>query len=152
MTLPPSTTPLATPLATPLESAAPPLVHVADEVAASVIKLVAFHPASNSAVERRRVQRYPYPYLIQVYGATVDGLAVTDRPIVVVGKHLSENGLGFYHQAPIHERHVIAALERSDGGEVCFLMNLTWCRFTRHGWYESGGRLLEVVANPAARA
>jgi hypothetical protein len=28
------------------------------------------------------------------------------------------------------------------------LVDLKWCRFTRHGWYESGGRFLQIVPSP----
>ena len=34
---------------------------------------------------------------------------------------------------------------RAAGGWFGFLIDLTWCRFTRQGWYESGGRFLESV-------
>jgi hypothetical protein len=25
------------------------------------------------------------------------------------------------------------------------MMDLTWCRFGRHGWYENGGRFLQIL-------
>ena len=66
----------------------------------------------------------------------------------MVGKHLSERGLGFYHPQPLPYRRMIVSLEGPRGDWFGFLIDLTWCRFTRQGWYESGGRFLESVASP----
>ena len=41
-----------------------------------------------------------------------------------------------------------STLEGPRGAWFAFLIDLKWCRFTRHGWYESGGRFLESVASP----
>ena len=68
--------------------------------------------------------------------------------MVVVGRHLSEHGLTFYHPKPLSFRRVIATLETANGARLAFLLDLSWCRFTRHGWYESGGRFLDTVASP----
>ena len=43
---------------------------------------------------------------------------------------------------------MIVSLEASDGGRHGFLIDLAWCRFTKQGWYESGGRFLEAVHSP----
>jgi hypothetical protein len=97
--------------------------------------------------ERRSEHRYPYPYLVYLTPIDKDGLPEGES-VVVVGKHLSEHGLGFYHPKPLPYRRMIATLEAADGEPASFLIDLAWCRFTRHGWYESGGRFLEVVECP----
>ena len=43
---------------------------------------------------------------------------------------------------------MIVSLDTSDGSSLTFLIDLAWCRFTKKGWYESGGRFLEVVEAP----
>ncbi len=101
---------------------------------------------SVARLERRGERRYPYPYLIQVTPVDLEGARVSDQQIVVVGKQISEHGLGFYHQSPLEYRQVIVGLQRCDGPRVEVKMDLTWCRFTQLGWYESGGRFLEVVS------
>lgn len=97
--------------------------------------------------ERRRDKRFAFPRPIHL--TPVDD---TDRPvgetIVVLGKHLSEGGLDFYHEAPLPYRRAVASIETGAGQWVSLSMVLTWCRFTRHGWYENGGRFLEVVETP----
>jgi hypothetical protein len=98
--------------------------------------------------ERRSDRRHPYPYLIYLTPVSKGRLIPQGKPVVVVGKHLSEHGLGFYHPQPLSFRHVIATLETAVGARIGFLMDLTWCRFTREGWYESGGRFLGLVPSP----
>jgi hypothetical protein len=106
--------------------------------------LGALYPCGD-LVERRGEQRYPYPYMVQLTPVAADGVTAVGESLVVVGKHLSERGLGFYHPRPIAYRRVIASLETSGGRRLGFLLDLNWCRFTRQGWYESGGRFLRAV-------
>jgi hypothetical protein len=98
--------------------------------------------------ERRSDQRYPFPYLIHLTPVGVEGAMVESETIVVVGKHLSERGLGFYHTKPLTYRRMIVSFEARNGAWLGFLIDLTWCRFTKQGWYESGGRFLQVVPSP----
>jgi len=56
--------------------------------------------------------------------------------------------LGFYHPHPLPYRRMIVSLETGDGRWLSFLIDLTWCRFTKQGWYESGGRFLQPVDPP----
>jgi hypothetical protein len=106
-----------------------------------------------SAVERRRETRYPFPFLIRLTPVENDGVTPSgDHVVVVVGKDVSERGLSFYHPKPLTYRLVIAALEGPRGDAFGFLIDLNWCRFTRQGWYESGGRFLESVTPPVESA
>jgi hypothetical protein len=99
-------------------------------------------------VERRHNSRYPFPHLIYLTPVGRDGVTPEGESVVVIGKHLSESGLGFYHQKPIPHRRMIASLETANGQWIGFLVDLSWCRFTRQGWYESGGRFLQSVLSP----
>lgn len=111
--------------------------------------LSALYPPGELA-ERRSSRRYPYPYLVYLTPVGADGVTAEGASIVVVGKHLSDQGFGFYHPKPLPFRRVIATLEATNGVRLGFLVDLTWCRFTRHGWYESGGRFLQAVPSPLA--
>ncbi len=102
---------------------------------------------NHELVERRSDQRFPFPYLVRLLPVAEDGSTPVGSPMVVVGKHLSEWGLGFYHHKPLVYRRVIATLDAA-GRPMSFLLDLTWCRFTRQGWYESGGRFLQPVPTP----
>lgn len=99
--------------------------------------------------ERRYAQRFPYPHLLYLTPVAADDVTPVGESIVVVGKHLSEAGLGFYYQQQaLPHRRMIASLELSRGRWSGFLLEIVWCRYTRHGWYDSGGRLLQVVPSP----
>ncbi|MFI4875835.1 MAG: hypothetical protein ACIALR_10875 [Blastopirellula sp. JB062] len=102
--------------------------------------------------DRRRDQRYPYPSLIYLTPVNREGLPLIDQTVVVVGKTLTERGLDFYHQQPIPHRRVIVTMETATGYAASFLMDLTWCRFTKHGWYDNGGRFLNTIACPLPAA
>lgn len=99
----------------------------------------------NGLTERRSGNRYPFPYLVQLAPVAEDGVTALGETLVVVGKHLSERGLGFYHPHPLPHRRMIASLETGDGEWLRFLIDLSWCRFIKRGWYESGGRFLRPV-------
>lgn len=99
-------------------------------------------------IERRADQRFPYPHLIYLNPVAADGVTPLAGSVVVVGKHLSEHGLGFYHQQPLPYRRMIASLANHDNRWLGFLIDITWCRFTQHGWYDSGGRFLQTAPSP----
>ncbi len=112
--------------------------------------LVGIYPQGR-VVERRLDQRFPYPHLLYLTPVGEDGVTPQGDSVVVVGKTLSERGLGFYYQQPICHRRMIASLETSDLRWTGLLMNVTWCRFTRYGWYDSGGRFIQAVPSPISR-
>lgn len=98
--------------------------------------------------ERRSTHRFPYPHLIRLTPVLADGPVLCDAErLVVAGKNISEAGICFFHHGPLALRRAIVSLE-SNGGWVNFLTDLTWCRFTRHGWYESGGIFLAPAPTP----
>ena len=71
-----------------------------------------------------------------------------DKPVVVVGKHLSEKGLGFYHFEPLPHRTMIASLELPCAQWAGFLVDVRWTRFTSFGVYDSGAKFLQAVPAP----
>jgi|GEM_PF-1473632 len=120
---------------------------VEEEIQSQVWGLLSTFYAPDQLSERRQSARYPFPYLIRLTPTRKDGVT-PDRQgqaTVVVGKHLSESGLGFYHREPIPHRRMIVSLESSDGQTYQLVINLSWCRFTKQGWYESGGRFTAMA-------
>jgi hypothetical protein len=98
--------------------------------------------------ERRASRRVPYPYLVRLVPVSADGRTPLAEPVVVVGKHLSECGLDFYHHQLLPYRRMIASFHVGKGRAVELLLDLTWCRFTKLGWYENGGRFLQALSPP----
>lgn len=118
------------------------------DVTAAVRFLLGIQP-NRPGIERRREQRFPYPYPIRLTPVTTDGSVPPAESVVVLGKHLNEHGLDFYFNEPLPYRRVIASFERNGREIVHLLLELTWCRFGRHGWYENGGRFLQVLPGPS---
>jgi len=116
-----------------------------DELRTQVCGLLHTLYPQSDLTERRRENRYAFPYLVQLTPVAEDGVTPRGEAVVVVGKHLSERGLGFYHPKPLPYRRMIASLEAGNGRWVRFLIDLSWCRFIKGGWYESGGRFLRAV-------
>jgi hypothetical protein len=99
-------------------------------------------------VERRTETRHPYPYPIHMTPVDRNGQPLLAETFVVVGKHLSSHGADFYYARPLEWTRVIASFPLRDGKWLAFLMELTWCRFSRHGWYDNGGRFVATVESP----
>jgi hypothetical protein len=123
-----------------------------DQTIGSAVRAMLGNQMMRLQVERRREQRYPYPYPIRLTPVWNDkGVAVTES-VMVLGKHLSEHGVDFYYTEPLAYRRAIASFERGGREVLHMMMELTWCRFGRHGWYENGGRFLHVVGSEMAAA
>ena len=122
-----------------------------DDVRTQIWGLLSTLYPKNDLTERRRENRYPFPYLVHLTPVAEDGISPEGKTLVVVGKHLSERGLGFYHPRPLPYRRMIVSLESGDGECLGFLIDVSWCRFTKQGWYESGGRFLQSVLSPVPR-
>jgi hypothetical protein len=119
-----------------------------DRIVSSVESaLVAIEPFRRP-MERRREARYPYPYPIHLTPFDERGRPDVDRTFVVIGKHLAPHGLDFYFSQPLAERRVIASLDCGREGWIGLVVELAWCRFSRHGWYDNGGRFIAVVPSP----
>ncbi len=103
------------------------------------------------AQERRASIRHPYPFLVRAIPADRHGNRLAEAPLTVIGKHVSFEGFGFFHTTPIAHRHVV--VEFATGPQsppIRLLMNLIWCRFLREGWYDSGGKFVQVVGDQPA--
>jgi hypothetical protein len=115
------------------------------DVTARVHELLLLMYPPGPPLERRIDRRFPYPQLIRLTPIGEDGQEIAGEALVVAGKTLSERGVGFYHPQPLPHRKVIASFHAGDDRWLSILVDLSWCRFTGQGWYESGGRFLEAV-------
>jgi hypothetical protein len=98
-------------------------------------------------VERRHGERLAVPLLFRLTPLNSHREPVHDDAITVVGKDISSRGLSFYHEQPLTYRLAIVSLNRPDFGPFAAEIDVNWCRFTKPGWYESGGRLVRTM-NP----
>ncbi|MBM4000273.1 MAG: hypothetical protein FJ297_12190 [Planctomycetes bacterium] len=114
----------------------------ADALRRIVGRVMANATPSRVYAERRSDRRFPFavPLLLtplDAHGGRRDGDAVS-----VIGRHLSDGGLDFYHNAPIPSRYMIAWLPVEGERSVGVVLELTWCRFSGLGWYENGGKFV----------
>jgi hypothetical protein len=119
-----------------------------DQIASAVLSAISALEAAPRVVERRREPRHPYPYPIHLTPLDAGGQPDPDHTFVVIGRHLAPHGLDFYSRQPLADRRVIASLDCGREGWIGLLLELNWCRFSRHGWYENGGRFLSAVRSP----
>jgi hypothetical protein len=119
-----------------------------DPIATSVHSALEAIEPGGRGLERRRESRQPYPYPIHLTPYGDDGRPLSRQTFVVIGKHISASGLDFYCRQPLAERRVIASLDCGREGWVGLVLELAWCRFGRHGWYDNGGRFVAQVRSP----
>lgn len=121
---------------------------VQQEIRSHVRRAIAETQFTYSGQERRRNPRVPFPYPVYLTPLDSDGNAEPEKSFTVLGRHLSDCGLDFYHSQPVTSRKLIASLDSNGERAIGFVMELTWCRFGRHGWYENGGRFVSVAQPP----
>jgi hypothetical protein len=123
-----------------------------DRVRRQVSSLLEAMYPRHAVGERRRQERMPFPHLVYVTPVAEDGETPCVGTLVAAGKHVSDDGLGFYHPDPLPFRQAIVSLEQPVGQWHSFLIELRWCRFIRQGWYESGGRFVRPAPTPPGHA
>jgi hypothetical protein len=117
----------------------PEITALARQIQALVAQL---HP--EVTVERRHDERFAMPVLLQLTPLDADRQPLANGTIVV-GKDISRCGMSFFHERPLAYRRAIVSLEHPEIGRFAAEIDINWCRFTRPGWYVSGGRLIRVV-------
>jgi hypothetical protein len=103
--------------------------------------------------ERRQYGRIPLPLVLQVTPLDQTGQPLEQLELEVVGKDISPRGISFFHGRPLPHRRAIITFEHPDVGQFRVEADMSWCRFTSPGWYQSGGRLIRTVVrleSPAA--
>ena len=95
--------------------------------------------------DRRHDKRTAYPHLLTLTPLDDDVLQVVGEPVTVVGKHIAQRGLDFFHVVPLSFKRAIVSFEESLHLDNHFVLKIGWCRFLRPGWYDSGGRFTHII-------
>lgn len=117
---------------------------VQEEVARSVRLALWHNRPAQTPNERRCERRHPFPHPIELQPLRDDGCTSDGEPFIVLGKDLSEKGIGFYYRKPITARHALVRLT-CGSYQATLQIELTWCRFGSHGLFENGGRIVQAV-------
>ena len=107
------------------------------------------HVRGEGRRDRRKHQRVAFPYLLRMTPIDASGETNGDE-VVVVGKELTEKGLGVYHEHPFPYRRATVTLNHPQAGYFVAEVDISWCRFTETGWYESGGRIVQWIETGTA--
>lgn len=113
-----------------------------------VVDLAVRAADSRPGIERRAVERVAYPHAMSLTPVNPRTREPVGETRTVLGKHLSCDGFGFASFEPFHFRFAIVSLEVDADRYVGILGEALWCKFIRHGWYETGGRFHEPVHSP----
>lgn len=122
------------------------LPHGDVQLHAGVEQVAYFHHKTFCQLDNRRLPRYAYPKLIEVW--PVENEIPCNASLLVVGKNLSLGGLDFFHREPLAHRDVVIALEQGPQDWLYILMEINWCRFLQEDWYDSGGKFIREVDKP----
>jgi len=120
-----------------------------DELRSQVWLIVSVMYPGGLPTQRRKETRYPYPKLMYITPVDSSNSPVGET-FVVVGKTISEKGIGFHHERPLSYRRVIISVEGPNACWMGLLVDLTWCCCTKFGWYESGGPIQQIIPSPVA--
>jgi hypothetical protein len=107
------------------------------------------HPAVT--LERRRDDRLAIPVLFRLTPLDDVRRPIEAESITVVGKNISRRGVSFYHERPLSYRRALLSAQHPEFDDFAAEIDITWCRFTKPGWYESGGRLLAAAPSQPSR-
>jgi hypothetical protein len=95
--------------------------------------------------ERRNDDRIAIPVLFRLTPLDANHQPIESQAAIVVGKNISRRGISFFHERPTPYRRAIIELAQPGLGSFAVEIDVNWCRFTRPGWYESGGRLIRLA-------
>ena len=113
-----------------------------------VVDLAVRAADARPGIERRAAERVAYPHAMSLTPVNPRTREPVGETRTVLGKHLSCDGFGFASFEPFHFRFAIVSLEVDEDRHVGILGEALWCKFSRHGWYETGGRFHEPVRSP----
>jgi hypothetical protein len=103
------------------------------------------------SVERRSDERVAVPVLFRLTPLDERRRPVECEAVTVVGKNVSPRGLSFYHNQALPYRRALISVQHPTCDVFSAEIDISWCRFTTAGWYESGGRLVAAASVEAIR-
>lgn len=103
-------------------------------------------PSERIPIEKRVQRRYPFRKPITVtpvnnHSGRPDRL----KSFTAFGIDISSCGICFLARQLVPARKAVLSAEGPNHETVTLLFEPRWVRFTRGGWYQTGGRLVEVL-------
>jgi hypothetical protein len=99
------------------------------------------------AVEKRAHRRFPFRRPITITPVSnATGRPDQFKSFPAFGIDISATGICFLARQLVPVRKAVLSMEGPGDKTVALLFEPRWVRFTRGGWYQTGGRLLEVMS------
>ena len=113
---------------------------------ASVAWLLESGCGDHVPVEKRAHRRFPFRKPITVTPVNNhSGRPDRTKSFSAFGIDISSCGICFLARELVPARKAVLSAEGPNGEMVTLLFEPRWVRFTRGGWYQTGGRLVEVL-------
>ena len=118
------------------------------EVSACVAMLLESCSNVQVPVEKRSLRRYPFRRPLTITPVeTRTGRPDHAKSFAAFGLDISATGIGFLARQLVPARKAVVTCDGPENRPVSILFEPRWVRFTRGGWYQTGGRLLAVLPN-----
>jgi hypothetical protein len=96
--------------------------------------------------EKRTVRRYVFRRPLTITPVNDhSGRPDFTRSFVAFGIDISSTGIGFLSRRLVPSRKAIVTCDGPEHRPVSLLFEPRWVRFTRGGWYQTGGRLVAAL-------
>lgn len=116
------------------------------QIATSAASRMGSWNASSRIVERRSSHRIAYHRPMLVTPLDDRAAQPAGAAMMVTARDISLSGVSFTHGDPLTCRAVVCTFEpHEDDACESVVVRLTWCRFTRQGNYQSGGKFVKLV-------
>jgi hypothetical protein len=120
------------------------------QVQECVGRLLELCGAGPAPAEKRSHRRFPFRVSLVITPVNnITGKVDDLKSFAAFGIDLSPTGVCFLARQLVAARRAVVSCEGPDRQPTSLLFEPRWVRFTRGGWYQTGGRLLDVV-NEAA--
>ncbi|GEM_PF-1217919 len=101
--------------------------------------------------EKRSHRRFPFRISLAITPVNnITGKVDDLKSFAAFGIDLSSNGLCFLARQLVAARRAVVCCQGPDHQPVNLLFEPRWVRFTRGGWYQTGGRLIDVLSDAPA--
>jgi hypothetical protein len=134
---------------TPLTAPVVPLPRLAECTRLLSQMVASWHsPVALAELRSWHRMRYDRPAVLTPLDEKRGGLL--DSHKIISGRDISPSGFSFTHLDPLPCRRAIItfAFEKESQPWDAVILRLSWCRFTRAGIYQSGGKFVSLTNSP----
>jgi hypothetical protein len=103
--------------------------------------------ADGRDTERRAKERRDISCPMVLAPINHDGRLLSDQPVRIKSKDISESGLGFVHADPLPHKRAVISFDMPNAGRFAVEVLILWTNIDASGKYESGCRMIRKTAD-----